>query len=141
MRYFSLYRISAYLLMLGFLGHTLGGMLGTSRRAPEPGVPADEVFHAMKSVHFTWQGADHTWYASWMGNGLSVSALLLLAIVILWVLGGLDASQRQAFAPIAWATVGSLALLAVLGFAYFSPFVGMVFGLVALLAGIATVRS
>jgi hypothetical protein len=57
------------------------------------------------------------------------------------VLGGLDARQRQVIAPIAWATVGSLALVSVLGFAYFSPFVGLAFGVVALLAGIATVRS
>jgi hypothetical protein len=88
-KYFNLYHISAYLLILGTLGHTFGGMVGTLRKGRQSGVEADEVFAKMKSVHFKWNGADCTWFGFWLGNGLSVSALLLLAITVLWVLGGL----------------------------------------------------
>jgi hypothetical protein len=91
----------------------------------------------MKAVHYRWQGADCTWYASWMGNGLGVSALLVLAITVLWVLGGLDRAQQPALLPVAWAAFVSLALVGVIGFRYFTPFIGIAFSLVALLAGVA----
>jgi len=76
-----LYRICAGLLLLATLGHTLGGMLGTARTGPRAGAEADRVFRDMQFVHFTWQGADTTWFKFWLGNGLCVSALFLPAIV------------------------------------------------------------
>lgn len=138
----TFYRLAAVLLLLGALGHTFGGMLAQARGG-QSGAPAaaDAVFAQMKSVHFTWQGADTTWYNFWMGNGLGVSALLLLAIVVLWTLGGLARGERRAALPIAWTAVVSLILVMACGFLFFSPFVGSVFGAVALLAGIGTVLS
>jgi hypothetical protein len=136
-----LYRVSACLLLLGALGHTLGGMLGTARRGPQAGAQADEVLSAMRSVQFTWRGARSTWFAWWMGNGLGVTALLLLAIVVLWVLGGQDPAQRQASLPIAWAAFVSLTSLAILGFKYFGTRIGAVFGVIALLTGVAVSLS
>ena len=130
------YRISAALLLLATLGHTFGGMLGTARRGPRAGAEADRVFAEMQSVHFKWQGADATWFRFWLGNGLCVSAALLVPIVVLWVLGGLDATQRQVTLPIAWATFVSLALTSLLGFKYFGPRAGVGFGLIAILTGI-----
>ena len=129
MSYLILYRISAGLLALGCLGHTLGGMLRTSRRGPQAGPQADEVLAAMKSVHFNWRGADSTWYAFWMGNGLGVSALLLIA------------THQQVTLPIAWATFVSLASLAALGFKYFPARIGAVFAVIALLTGIGAALS
>jgi len=134
-----LYRICAGLLLLATIGHTFGGMLGTARRGPKAGPEADQVFEAMKSVRFRWQGANTTWFAFWMGNGLCVSAALLVPIVILWVLGGLDAMQRHATLPIAWAVCASMALTSLLGFRYFGPRPGVGFGVIAVLTAIATV--
>ncbi len=132
-----LYRISAALLLLATLGHTFGGMLGTARRGPRAGADADRVFGEMKSVHFQWQGADTTWFKFWLGNGLCVSALFLPAIVALWVLGGLDATVRQATLPIAVATLVGIALTSLLGFKYFGPRAGIGFGVITILIGIA----
>ena len=132
-----LYRICAGLLLLAALGHTLGGMLGTARRGPKAGPEADHVFSLMKSVHFKWQGADTTWFAFWLGNGLCVSAFMVTTIVALWVLGGVDPTQRSALLPLAWGAFAGLALTALLGFKYFGPRAGVVFGLIAILTGIA----
>ncbi|SRR6266571_9133665 len=132
-----LYRISAALLLLATLGHTFGGMLGTAKRGPRAGADADRVFGEMKSVHFQWQGADTTWFKFWLGNGLCVSAAFVVPIVVLWVLGGLDATQMHAMLPIAWAACVSLALTSLLGFKYFGPRAGVGFGVIAILTGVA----
>jgi len=93
----------------------------------------------MKSVHFKWQGADTTWFDFWLGNGLCVSAFMVSTIVALWVLGGLDSTQRSALVPLAWAAFASLALTSLLGFRYFGPRPGVVFGVIAIMTGIAIV--
>jgi hypothetical protein len=62
-------------------------------------------------------------------------------IVVLWVLGGLDALQRHATLPIAWAVGGSMALTSLLGFKYFGPRAGVGFGVIAILTVIATVMG
>lgn len=138
---FILYRIAAALLTLGFLGHTLGGMIGTAKKGPGAGPEADQVLASMKSVHFKWRGADCTWYEFWMGNGLGVSALIILAIAVLWVLGGAGPSGIQPLKPIAWAAFASLALLAAVGFLYFPARIGAVFALIAVLTGVANVLA
>jgi hypothetical protein len=141
MGYSTLHRVSAVLLLAGAFGHTLGGMLGTARRGAHAGAEADQVFSAMKSTHFNWRGADSTWFGFWLGNGLCFSALLLLAIVVLWVLGGLDLGLQRSTLPIAWTTLLSLTLVSVLGFRYFGARVGAVFALVALLTAIGVIMS
>ena len=136
-----LYRISAALLLLATLGHTFGGMLGTARRGPQAGPEADRVFADMKSVHFTWQGADTTWFGFWLGLGLCVTAAWLVPIVALWLLGGVGAAQRPVLLPIAWTICGSMVLTSLLGFKYFGPRPGVGFGLVAILTAIAILTT
>jgi len=136
-----LYRVCAALLLLATLGHTFGGMLGTARRGPRAGPEADRVFADMKSVRFRWQGAETTWFGFWLGNGLVVSAAFLAPIIALWVLGGLDATQRHASLPIAWAVFASLALTSLLGFKYFGPRAGVGFGVIAILTAIAVLSA
>jgi hypothetical protein len=133
----NLYRITALLLAIGFLGHTLGGMIGTARRGPGAGADADAVLASMRSVHFRWRNADCTWYAFWMGNGLSASALLLLGVAVLWFLGGAAPGERYALLPLAWAAFASLTLLAIVCVKYFPARIAAVFGLIALLSGAA----
>lgn len=139
MSYAILFRISAALLLLATLGHTFGGMLGTARRGAQAGPEADRVFAEMKSVRFKWQGAETTWFGFWLGNGLVVSAAFVVPIVALWVLGGLDATQRHFALPIAWAVSVSLALTSLLGFKYFGPRAGIGFGIIAILTGLAII--
>jgi hypothetical protein len=140
-KFFNLYRVAAYILALAILGHTLGGMLGTAQRGPDAGPDADAVLATMKSVHFTWHGSDCTWYGFWLGNGLALSAVLVLAWVVLWVLGGMPPSERRTILPLARAATASLLMLAALGFVYFGAVPGGSFGLAALLASAASIRS
>jgi hypothetical protein len=133
----TLYHVATVLLTLALLGHTMGGMLGTARRGPRAGAPADDVLARMRSVQFTWRGANSSWYAWWLGNGLGVSCLLLLGIAVLWFLGGLAPDQRHAAQPLAWAAFASLALLGLTGIKYFGARIGGIFTLIALLTGIA----
>ncbi len=134
-----LYRIAAVLLLLATAGHTLGGMLGTARRGPGAGEAADRVMAEMKSVTFVWRGMRSSWFRWWLGNGFSVSALLLLAVVTLWLLG--DPGAAAVLLPLAWAAFVSLSLLAVLAFRYFGIRIGIGFGLVALLTDVAVILS
>src|SRR2546422_9068183 len=45
----------------------------------------------------------------WLGNGLCVSAFMVTTIVALWVLGGVDPTQRSALLPLAWGAFAGLA--------------------------------
>jgi hypothetical protein len=137
MDYHLLYKIAGYLLCLGFLGHTFGGMLGTAKKGVGAGPEADEVLAKMKSVGFVWRGGKCTWYGFWLGNGLGVSALILPLIMTLLTLGGLEREQIAPFIGVAWFSFLSLALLTLLGFKYFVSRIGIVFGLIAVLVGIA----
>jgi hypothetical protein len=133
----TLYHVATVLLTLALLGHTLGGMITTARLGPRAGAPADEVLAQMRSVQFTWRGANSSWYAWWLGNGLGVSCLLVLAIAVLWFLGGLAPEQRHAAQPLAWAAFASLMLLGLTGIKYFGARIGGIFTLIALLTGVA----
>lgn len=140
MTYFYLYRAAAVLASLGLLGHTLGGMLGTAKNGvavPE----ADALMAQMRSLRFMWRGGDSSWFNWWMGNGLGVSALMLPAIVTMWVLSGLSPEQLQPLLPVAWALFAAFAGLCYLGFKYFVARIGVVFGLIAALTGIAAVLA
>ncbi len=128
-----LFYLAAALLSLGAAGHTLGGMLGIARKGAEAGPEADRVFTDMKSVRFVWQGADSSWFDFWMGNGLSVSALLVLPIVTLVQLGGAKPEEYPTVVPYALATAISLALVATVSLRHFGPKVAGVFALVAAL--------
>ena len=140
MKYFTLHRIAAYVAALGFCGHTFGGTLGTARQGPQAGPDADAVLASMRAVHFVWQGTETSWFDFWMGNALGVSALMLLAIVVLWVLGGLAEDQRRTMLPVAWSLALTFVLLGANGFVYFGPIVGGAFSTIALLTMIAATR-
>lgn len=115
MKYFTPYKASVYLLLLFFTGHTFGGMLAQKSLGPA----SDQVFEAMKAVHFDFRGADSTWYGFWFGFGLMVSAYLLFSAFVLWHLDRIPASSFAVVAPIAWAVVVTQFATAVLGYLYF----------------------
>jgi hypothetical protein len=114
-KYFSPYRIATYLLVLFFAGHTAGGMLGQKSLGPA----SDAVFATMKSVHFTFNGADSTWYGFWFGFGMMASVFLAFSALIAWQLDKVPASSWPAVTLIAWALVVAQACNAVLSWAYF----------------------
>lgn len=135
----ALYLGAGVLLTLGLLGHTFGGMLGTARTGPRAGAEADRVMREMRETRFTWNGADSSWYAWWLGNGLCVSALLVVPITTLYWAASVDGAMRAAAAPILITTAISLVGVSALAFRYFAVRIGAVFGLVTALAIVAVV--
>lgn len=137
MRFVTPFRLATYLLLLFFAGHTAGGMLAQQSMGPL----ADAVFAQMKVVHFDMNGSDVTWYGTWMGFGLTVSAFLLLVALVAWQL---DAVAQQAWPSVsvmAWGLVAAMAFNGVMAVKYFfiGPTVFSVLIVVLLAAG--TVRK
>ena len=137
MKYFTPYRIATYLLVLFFAGHTGGGMLSQKSL----GSASDQVFSAMKSVHFTFNGADATWYGFWFGFGLLASVFLAFSAVVTWQLDKVPKASWPAVSVIAWAFVVAQACNAVLSLTYFFAGPGIFATLVTLLSGLGAWRK
>jgi hypothetical protein len=136
-KYLSPYRIATYLLVLFFVGHTGGGMLSQKSLGP----PSDAVFASMKAVHFTFNGADCTWYGFWFGFGLVVSVFLLLSAIVAWQLDKVAPAQWSAVSVIAWAFCAAHLVNAALSWKYFFAGPGTIGTAVALLLGIGAWRK
>lgn len=97
-RYFNPLRLSAYLLVLYFLGHTRGALLSS----PPFGPASDAVLASMKSVHFQCLGSSCTWFGFYLGFGYLDSAFFLLCAAMTWYLGGLSRIDRRRLVPLTW---------------------------------------
>ncbi len=136
-RYFNLYRICSYLLVIFFLSHTFGGMLSHA----DHGVAADGVLSLMKSVDFEIMGSTVTWGGMYLGFGLLFSVFLLFSAVLTWHLGGLDEKARAALLPVSWALFASFVAVAVLGWVYFFIAPQIVGTVIVVLLGAACVKT
>jgi hypothetical protein len=126
-KYLTPYKISAYLLLLFFTGHTLGGMISQKSM----GASSDVVFESMKAVHFDFNGADSTWYGFWFGFGLLASVFLLFSVVVAWQLDKVPANAWPAVSTIAWTFAAAHAATSALSWAYFFAGPGVISTLVA----------
>jgi hypothetical protein len=136
MRFFTLHRVAAYLLLLFFGGHTAGGMLSNKSFGPQ----SDTVVAAMRSVHFQAQGADATWYGFWFGLGLDVSVFLLFSAVLAWYLGGVRPEERGPLRPVGWMLFVAQVPVALLSWRYFFVGPGVFSTVIAALLGAACLR-
>ena len=93
------YRIASVLLVLFAVGHTLG----FRKTPPEWGV--DSIVSAMRTLHFSAQGFDRTYYDFYVGFGLFVSVLLLFTAAVVWQLGGMSRETLAAIPGIRWSLV------------------------------------
>jgi hypothetical protein len=114
-KHFTLYRIAAYLTLLFFAGHTAGGMLQQKSLGPA----SDAVFDAMKTTHFTFNGADCTWYGFWFGFGLTVSAFLVVVAVTTLVLDRVTPQAWPQVQAIAWIVIAAMTFNGIMAFRYF----------------------
>jgi hypothetical protein len=119
------FRVASVLLAIFCLMHTAGGMLAQKSLGPE----SDAVFAAMKRVHFSFNGADSSWYGFWFGFGLTASVFLLLSAVIAWQLDHVPAAEWRHVSAIAWSLCASHVVHTVLAWKYFFAGPG-VFGIV-----------
>lgn len=93
----TLYRVSAVLLLLFALGHTLGF------RQSDPTWGVDALLASMRSIHFNVQGFNRTYWDLFLAAGYSVGVLYLFAAVLAWQLGGLPAETLRMMRATAWA--------------------------------------
>jgi len=129
----ALYRISAVLILLFDLGHSIGYPWSD----PKWGV--DTV--AMRSSHFQILGFSRTYWDFYVGFGLFVSVFLLLAAVLAWQLGSLDVQVRPLVRVTAWALSLCFAALTVLSWTYFFSIPIVFSGLITACLVTATWRS
>lgn len=122
----SLYRISAILLVLFALGHTLGF------RRVDPSWHVDTVVQAMRSAHFDVNGFDRTYYDFFVGFGLFVTVLMLFAAGAAWQLAGLAPTTLASLYIIRWGLVACFAVTAYVAWRYFFA-LPMIFSAVILL--------
>ncbi len=111
MRASMFYRIAAVLLLLLDAGHTSGFPWSD----PAWGVDLG----SMRSTHFYILGFSRTYWDFYVGFGLTVSVLLLLAVVSAWQLGSLPPESLARMRGTAWAFALCFAAITVLNLKYF----------------------
>ena len=137
MKSITVFRSASVLLFIFCLMHTGGGMLAQKSLGPA----SDTVFDAMKRTHFSFNGADCTWYGFWFGFGLTASIFLLLSAIVAWELERIPNELWPSLKVIAWAFVFSHVANTVLAWEYFFAGPG-VFGIViSLLLALGTARK
>src|ERR1700722_20072980 len=91
------YRIASVLMIIFAAGHTLA----FSQVDPAWGVAS--LVQSMQSIHFDAYGSERSYWDFFMGFGLVVTALLVLASIVAWQFGGLPAEARANMRVSAWA--------------------------------------
>jgi hypothetical protein len=125
MRASVFYRIAAVLLLLLDAGHTSGFPWSDPAWAVDLG--------PMRSTHFYVLGFDRTYWDFYVGFGLTISVLLLLAVVLAWQLGGLSPESLAKMRGTAWTFALCFAVITVLDWKYFFS-IPIVFSIVITLA-------
>ena len=111
MRASVFYRIAAVLLLLLDAGHTSGFPWSDPAWAVDLG--------PMRSTHFYILGFDRTYWDFYVGFGLTISVLLLLAVVLAWQLGGLPPESLARLRATAWTFALCFAGVTILDWKYF----------------------
>jgi hypothetical protein len=132
----SLYKISAILLILFALGHTIGF------RRVDPSWNADGVVSGMRSVTFDVQGFRRSYWDFFAGFGLFVSVLLVFAAILAWQLGSMPREALAAIPIIRWSFAICFVAVAALTWRYFFIAPDVLSSLAALsLVGAAWLRA
>ena len=108
-----LYRITAVLLLLFAVAHTLGF------RQSDPTWGVDALLGSMHSIHFDVQGSDRTYWDIFVAAGFSVGVFYLFTAILAWQLGGLPAPTLALMRGTAWAFALCFAAITVLSWKYF----------------------
>lgn len=93
----AFYRVAAVILLLFAAGHTFGF------RQSEPKWGVDALLGSMRSIHFSLQGFNRTYWDLFLAAGFSVGVFFLFSAILAWQLGGLPAETLARMRGIAWA--------------------------------------
>jgi hypothetical protein len=108
------FRISAVILLLFAVGHTLGFL--TFKPPTEQGMAVRE---AMTNVHFQVGGKIFSYGGFYRGFGLSATVSMLFESFLCWFLGSLARRHPREVEPIGWALVVQQVAGMVLALLYF----------------------
>lgn len=106
------YRIAAVLLLLFAAGHTFGF------RQSDPQWGVDALLSSMRSIHFSLQGSNRTYWDLFLGAGFSVGVFFLFSAILAWQLGGLPAATLVRMRGTAWAFALCYAAITVVSWKY-----------------------
>lgn len=107
------YKTASVLLLLFATGHTLGF------RQIDPSWKVDSLVASMQSTHFEAQGFDRTYWNFYVGFGLFVSVLLLLAAVLAWQLGAIPGEVLARVGVLRWGLALCCVAVTALSWKYF----------------------
>jgi len=107
-----LYRITAVLLLLFAISHTVG----FSQSDPSWGL--DALLSSMRSIHFDVLGFNRTYWDFFVAAGFSVGVLYLFAAILAWQLGNLPAATLALMRGTAWAFALCFAAITVVSWIY-----------------------
>ncbi|HEY0436882.1 MAG TPA: hypothetical protein VGC92_09590 [Phenylobacterium sp.] len=91
------YRISAVLLVLFAVGHTLG----FSQADPKWGT--DALLASLRTTHFDADGFARTWWDFYLATGYITGVFYVFAAVLAWQLGGLPGAALARLRIATWA--------------------------------------
>jgi hypothetical protein len=106
------YRISAVLLLLFAAGHTLGF------RQSDPHWGVDALLSSMRSIHFSVQGFNRTYWDLFLAAGFSAGVFFLFSAILAWQLGSLPADILARMRGTAWAFALCFAAITVVSWKY-----------------------
>src|SRR5580692_4938344 len=107
-----LYRITAVLLLLFAVAHTLGF------RESDPTWGVDALLGSMHSIHFEVQGSDRTYWDLFVAAGFSVGVFYLFSAILAWQLGGLPAASLALMRGTLWAFAFCFAAITLVSWRY-----------------------
>jgi hypothetical protein len=111
----TFYRITAGLLLLFALGHTLGF------RQSDPQWGIDALLSSMRSIHFDVQGFSRTYYEMFEAAGFTVGVFYLFAAILAWQLGGLPPTTLAQMRGTAWSFAACFAAITAISCRYLFP--------------------
>jgi hypothetical protein len=109
------FRITAVLMLLFAIGHTLG-FLAFRPSAAE----GQAVWASMNNVHITEHGSIFTYGGFYRGFGLSLSAFQLFFAWLAWILASMARQRAPGIRAIAWGMFAVMLAEIVLSLRYFS---------------------
>jgi hypothetical protein len=121
-----LYKVSAVLLILFAIGHTIGF------RQVDPRWNADGVVSGMRGVSFEVQGFRRSYWDFYAGFGFFVSVLLVFAAILAWQLGSMPREALAAIPVIRWSFAICFVVITAFTWRYFFVAPGVFSSLVAM---------
>lgn len=107
-----IYRVTAALLLLFAVAHTLG----FSQSDPRWGVEA--LLTSMRSTHFDVAGSSRTYWELFLAAGYSVGVFYLFSAVLAWQLGGLGRETLARLRAVSWAFALCFAAITIVSWRY-----------------------